>query len=263
MRRALWLGLLMCFATRVHAQSFAGAAPAGAERAALGLLEDAQPAVSPALVFSATQARWWGLAELETRAVALGCGIRSLRVAAGVSQTGTPELGYTALAFATGVASTTAGAGVRAATWTDRDATWTAGRATSHLASYEAGAGAWLAPAELVRVWVSAPQWFTHGAPPVLARTLEIGVRAGDDNAIWCTLRAPRPGDDGERSLGGALASHSFQVWLELRDAPLRSAAGLGLGWRGLDLAVRVDSHPVLGETVRTGVSWAIGRGAR
>ena len=263
MRRTLWVGLLVCLATRVDAQSFAGAAPAGSERAALGLLEDAQPAVSHALFFSAAQTRWWGLAELETRALALAFGIRSLRVAAGLSQTGTPELGYTAVGFATGVASPTAGAGVRVATSSDRDAEWTALRATSHVASYEAGAGAWLAPAELVRVWVSAPQWITHGAPPVLARTLEVGVRAGDGNAIWCALRAPRSGDDGERSLGGALAFDLFQVWLELRDAPLRSAAGLGLAWRGLELSVRLDSHPVLGETVRTGVSWAIGRGAR
>lgn len=253
-------GLLVCCACAAwpaHAQHFAAPLPPAGERGGPGLLEDAQPAVSGSLMVSAFETRWWGVPGLTTRALALGLGVRSLRVAAGLSQTGDPAIGVTTLAVGLGVASPLAGAGVRAASWSDRSAgDWSVARARAPEAAYEAGAGAWLSPASGVRVWASAPQLLGVG-DALLERTLELGVRAGHDDAVWCTLRAPRPGDDGERALGAQLTLAPVALWVELRDAPLRSAAGLRVQWRGLQWAVRLDSHPVLGETVRSGLTWA------
>ncbi len=258
-----WPLAVMCIACvvgRAHAQHFAPSAPSGAERGAFGALEDAEPAASGALELAAEQARWWGLPELQTRALAVGVGARSLRFASGLSQTGDAELGFTAVAFACGVASHEAGAGVRAASWLDRGADWSVTRAGSNEAAYELGAGAWLMPAAGVRVWASAPQLVVQGTPP-LARALELGVRMGGEDAVWCVLRAPRAGDDGERTLGAALAIAPLSLWIELRDAPLRGATGVALRVHGLAVALRLDEHPVLGETVRTSVAWSFAGG--
>ena len=252
--------LLLCVATCAHGQHFAAALPAGEERGALGLLEDAQAPVSGALECAAVQTRWWGLDELQTRAVVLACGVRSLRLAAGVSQTGAPEIGFTTIGLAAGVASSSAGAGLRAASWIDRARLdWSPARAASHEAACEAGAGAWLVPVAGVRVWASAPQLVVRGGAPPLERTMEWGVRLGDAQAVWATLRAPRSTDDGERALGGELAFAPLSLWVELRDAPLRSASGLQLAGRGLRFSFRLDSHPVLGESVRSALSWRFG----
>lgn len=257
MRLVCLLVVCACVAWPARAQHFAAAAPAASDRGVLGLLEDAQPAVSGSLEVSALETRWWGVPSLATRTVALGLGVRSLRVGAGLSQTGDPVIGVTTLALAVGVASPLAGAGVRAASWIDRaGGEWSVTRARSREAAYEAGAGAWLSPANGVRVWASAPQLAGVG-DALLERTLELGVRAGYDDAVWCTLRAPRAGDDGERALGAQLTLAPVALWVELRDAPLRSAAGLRVEWRGVQLTLRLDSHPVLGETARTGITWA------
>ena len=42
----------------------------------------------------------------------------------------------------------------------------------------------------------------------------------------------------------------------EVRDAPLRGAAGMRATFGPLGVATRVDVHPVLGETVRVALSW-------
>src|SRR5262249_6669622 len=97
---------------------------------------------------------------------------------------------------------------------------------------------------------------FARGAPPPLARPLEIGVRLGSATGAWVTLRAPRAGDDGERALGVEIAIEPAALWAELRDAPLRGAAGAaggGPAWAG---AAPAGVHPVLGETARVALSW-------
>jgi hypothetical protein len=250
--------LVLCAACgAAHAQDFAGAAHAAATDDAFALLEHALPSATAGLAAAVAQTRWWESSDLETRAAALCGSWRTLRASAGLSQTGVPELGWTALALAAGSAGAEAGAGLRACARVDRDAPWSAARVAAPGAGYELGAGAWLVPAAGVRVWASAPQMLTRGAAPPLARSLEVGVRAGDDTGVWLLLRAPRAGDDGERALGLAIALVPVTAWAEVRDAPLRGAAGVQVTAGAVSVEARVDVHPVLGETVRVALSWS------
>lgn len=239
----------------VCSQDFAGTAPAAAFDT-FALLEHALPPAERAVTVMAASTRWWGLRELETRAVALGGSVRALRVGIGLSQTGAPELGWTTLAVGVGGVTRSGGAALRLVTRHDRDAPWSPALAVDRSAGFDLGAGAWLEPLRHVRVWASAPQVRTRGQPPPLERTLQLGVRAGSETAAWCTLRAPRAGDDGERSLGLVLARAPLEAWAEVRDAPLRGAVGLGVGVGPLRVGVRADSHPVLGETFRATFEW-------
>jgi len=253
---AAWLAL----AGPVQAQDLAGTSPAG-DRDLFALLEHALPARERGFAAAAATTRWWGLRELETRAVALGGSAGALRVASGLSQTGAPELGWTTLALAAGGVTREAGAAVRVVTRHDRDQPWSAARALEPQSGLAVGAGAWLEPAPGVRVWASAPQMRARGQPPPLDRTLELGVRAGGATAAWCTLRAPRANDDGERALGMVLALAPFEAWAEVRDGPLRGAAGLRASAGRLRVGARADAHPVLGETLRVSLEWLPGAG--
>jgi len=245
----------LALASTSAAQDFAGAAPPGGEDDALALLERALPPASASCSAAAAQTRWWDLPQLETRAIAAGVGWRSARASLGLSQTGEPELGWTTLALAVGGATGRAGAGVRACTRRDRDAPWSASRAFAAGAGIESGAGAWLVPVAGLRVWASAPQMWTSGPAPPLARAMELGVRAGGSTGAWLRLVSPRPGDDGERALGLCIGIAPALAWAEVRDAPLRGAAGLAVVVGALHVEARVDAHPVLGETVRAVVS--------
>jgi hypothetical protein len=249
---ATWL---LAFAPGSHAQDLAGASPVAAFDVH-DLLERALPAPTPGFTAAAASTRWWGLRELETRSLALEQGWRSLRVALGLSQTGVPELGWTTLALAAGAANPGAGAALRVVTRRDRDAPWNARYALAPEAGLEVGGGAWLAPLPAIRAWASAPQAWTRGEPPPVARPLELGVRAGGGTAAWCTLRAPRAGDDGERAFGLSLELPPFAVWAEVRDAPIRGSAGFSARAGPLAVRTRVDAHPVLGETLRFGIEW-------
>ena len=256
-RAGLGCALMLCGACgAASAQDFAGATHAAATDDVFALLERALPSATPGLGAAVTQTRWWESRDLETRAAALCGGWHTLRASAGLSQTGAPELGWTALALAAGSASAEAGAGLRACARVDRDAPWSAARVAAAGAGYELGAGAWLVPVPGVRVWASAPQMLTRGAAPPLARALEVGVRTGDDTGVWLLLRAPRAGDDGERALGLAIALAPVAAWAEVRDAPLRGAAGVRAAVGLLGIETRIDVHPVLGETVRVALSW-------
>ena len=255
MRRALLLVLLL--ARAAAAQDFAGASPAGSIRVPDGLLDRALPPAAASLGAAASQTRWWGLPGLETRAAAVSGSFHSWRAALGLSQTGEPEIGWTALGLGLGAASLHAGAGVRACARRDRDAPWSVTRAFAAGSGVEAGAGAWLAPVAGIRVWASAPQMWTGGAPPPLARALEMGVRAGDENAAWVRLVAPRAADDGERALGLSLFVAPVLAWAEVRDGPLRGSVGLSATVATLRVDARVDAHPLLGETVRLALAWA------
>ena len=255
---ALTGGLLFCAAGgRASSQDFAGAAPPSAgQDDAFASLERALPPAGRSLTAAVSHTQWWELRDLETRSAVIGAGWRSARTALGVSQTGSPELGWTALALSAGGAGSDAGAALRACGRLERDAPWSAARALSRDAGLEVGAGAWLAPANGVRVWASAPQMLVRGLSPPLARPLELGVRVGTASGVWLLLRSPRAGDDGERALGIALEVAPVQAWAEVRDTPLRGAAGVRARAAALRVDVRVDAHPVLGETVRVALGW-------
>ena len=260
MSRALLAGLLLAallLARAAGAQDFAGASPAGSTRAPEGLLDRALPAAAPLLGASVSQTRWWGLPDLETRSASVGGSFHSWRAALGLSQTGEPELGWTVLGAGLGAASSRAGAGLRACVRRDRDAPWSVARAFTNGDGVEAGAGAWILASDAVRVWASAPQGWTSGAAPPLERPLELGVRAGERDAVWVRLVAPRAGDDGERALGLSLEAAPLEAWAEVRDAPLRGSLGLSAAVASLRVAARIDAHPVLGETLRLSLAWA------
>jgi hypothetical protein len=254
-RPRIALALAMLVACPLRAQDLAGASQVGASDLH-DLIERALPAPPSGFAASASSTRWWGLRELETRAVALAGGWRALRVAAGLAQTGVPDVGWTTLGVAAGAASATAGAAFRAVTRRDRDEPWSARYALAREAGVELGGGAWLAPHPAWRAWASAPQMWVRGEAPPVERPLELGVRAGSGTAVWCTLRAPRPGDDGERALGMSLALPPFAVWAEVRDAPVRGSAGVSARAGPLAVRTRVDAHPALGETLRFGIEW-------
>lgn len=246
---------LMLVAAPLRAQDLAGASAVGTFDLH-DLLERALPAPQVGLGAAVASTRWWGLRELETRSLALGGSFRALRAAVGLSQTGVPDVGWTTLGAAAGAASPTAGAALRLVTRRDRIEPWSARHALAPEAGLEMGGGAWLAPHPAWRAWASAPQVWVHGEAPPVARPLEIGLRAGRTTAAWCTLRAPRAGDDGERSLGVSLALPPFAVWAEVRDAPLRGSAGFAARVGPLAVRTRIDAHPALGETLRFGIEW-------
>ncbi|MBI1797500.1 MAG: hypothetical protein HYR74_10665, partial [Candidatus Eisenbacteria bacterium] len=81
------------FATPVDAISPALASPCG-------MIEHGFAAVRTAPAIELATIRWFGLPELTTRAAAAAAGWRALRAAAGVSQTGDPEVGWTGLGAA-------------------------------------------------------------------------------------------------------------------------------------------------------------------
>ena len=254
MRVALLCGLLG-LAALARAQDFAGAAPAG-NPDVLALLEMAQPPPLARIEFAAASTRWWGLRELETRTLAAGAGWRALRAGVGLSQTGDPPLGWTTLALAAGGATRVGGAAVRVAVRRGREAPWAPASLVGEGASYEVGTGAWLVVAPAWRVWASAPQLHASGPAPALERPLELGLRAGGATALWCVLRAPRAGDDGERALGAVLGMPPFEVWALARDAPWRASAGLRASAGPVRVGLRADSHPVLQESWRVSLEW-------
>ena len=255
----LRLLLVFLLAHVARAQDFAGAAPGAFIDDPSAQLERALPSAAISFAAGVSQARWWGLPELETRAASASGGWRAWRASVGLSQTGEPELGWTAFGVAFGAASERAGAGLRACARRDRDAPWSVARAFGTGAGAEAGAGAWLVPAEGLRLWASAPQIWTSGAAPPLARPLELGARYGDRSTLWARLVSPRAGDDGERAVGLSLALPPLETWAEVRDGPLRGSVGLVASVASLRVGFRVDAHPVLGETARVSLAWVRG----
>lgn len=253
----LALSAFLMPAMRASAQDFAGASPPAAfDGDAFASLERALPSASRTFTAAVSNTRWWDLIELETRAAVIGAGWRGARAAMGLSQTGTPDLGWTTLGLSAGGAASDGGAAIRLCGRVERDAPWSAARAVSNAAGVELGAGAWLVPASGMRVWASAPQMWMRGPSPPLVRPLEVGLRAGESSGVWLRVRAPSAGDDGERALGVALELAPFHAWAEVRDAPLRGSAGVRARVAALQADVRVDVHPVLGESVRVALGW-------
>jgi hypothetical protein len=246
------LALSCALAPPLAAQDFAPAAGAGPAPGACAMLERALPSEAPALGAEALQTEFALVPGLRTRAVAAQFAWRVARVAAGLSQTGEPEWGWTCAALAVGSATRVSGAALRVAVTTDR----ANGPAFSALgsgagvasASLAIGGGAWIAPGAGVRLWAQAPQCATRGAPPPQVRPLELGASLARSGArAWLAIEAPGRGGDGERALGVALARGPCELWGEGRDGPWRAALGVTARVRAITCAARVDAHPWLG----------------
>lgn len=241
---------ILCRAAFASAQDFAPPAPVGPAAGAAALLERALPAAADRLSLEGVTVRWLGLPDLETRAASLLVPAGSVRAALGVSQTGDAALGWTALALAVGAAADGAGFGLRVVARRDRAGGALLTSAPALGSGVEAGAGGWLALAPHWCLWAQAPQLWVSGEPPPLSRPLELGARCESGPlAGWLALIAPGDGTDGERVGGFAIARGALSVWAEARDGPLRPSVGLTAEAGPLRVAVRVEGHPVLGET--------------
>jgi hypothetical protein len=260
-RGPIALAALLLIAPAAGAQDFAPAAPAGPTCGALALLERALPAPSGAWSLESAVTRWLGLASLETRACAASGRLGPARIALGLSQTGDPELGWSAAALAVGACEPEAGAALRVLARHDRAAGAIADGQLARGGGVEAGAGAWLAAGEQLTLWAQAPQLRLDGAAPPLVRTLELGARwSGPGLSAWGALAAPRGGGDGVRTLGLELGRGPLALWAEVRDGPLRGSCGVRGAAAGLVLEAAVDAHPVLGETTRLALRWGATR---
>ena len=226
-----------------RAQDFAPPEPAGPSSSAAALLEHALPAGGTWRAELLTTS-WLGVPGLVTRAVCATGGLRSVRAAAGWSQTGETGAGWSGAALALGAAAPAGGAAVRVIARRDLE-----DAAHEDRDGLEVGGGAWLSAGARFVVWASAPQLWTPGAPPPLPRALTAGV-AADAEGLRCWFEREAPARSGEESgthaAGVALRLEAARVWVEGRGRPLR--AGFGVTVRAI--SVRVLSHPRLGDTV-------------
>lgn len=233
------------------AQEFAGPEPPlGASPS--GLLERALPQASRRTAFEALAIRWFGLPELGTASAAVAGGWRGVRAAAGLSRTGEEPAGWSALAAAGGWCDASAGAAMRAVLRRSREG------GGASIWGLETGVGAWARAAPRVKIWASAPQLWTQGEAPPLARRLELGLSVrGDEIEAWLS-RAVAPGAPeglrGEHTAGLAVRASALMLWAQVADQPPRGGFGLAIAWRSLRIACESDTHPVLGETTRIAV---------
>jgi len=233
------------------AQDFQSPAPPAAATPA-AFLERGLPGASASPAAEALATQWYEVPDLATRALAASAGWRSIRAAAGISRTGETELGWTTGACALGVAIRGAGAAVRAAA--RRDAMPGAlAAALGPGTGLEAGGAAWVAAGAGITLFASAPQMFTRGVSPPLERGLEIGASCVMDGLSLRLTRVSARGGAGaaQHEAGLALSAGPLTAWLEARDQPARGALGLSARAGFLTIAGAVESHPVLGETVR------------
>ncbi len=249
---------------RAVSQDFTCAALPGPATSAGAFIESGLPPLCAGPALDASYTRWFGLPELETRATACGAGWRLVRVAAGCSQTGEPDLGWSAIGFACGVARPDGGAGLRAVARRDRavePGSVAAARSEARTGA-EVGWGAWLQAARGLRLWAAVPQSWSDGVAPPLDRPLECGGEFERDGlTLWLTRAAPSGGTEADHGAGVALRSGSLVTWASARDRPLRGGLGLAASVSRLFVAAEVESHPELGETVR--LSLGLAGGAR
>jgi hypothetical protein len=258
MRRA-WMSFalgVLC-AGSAHAQDFVPPTPLWPPHSACALLEHGLPSPEGGPVLEASSVRWYGLSDLTTRSIALAGSWRLLRAAFGLSQTGSPELGWTAGALAFGVANETGGVAVRATARRDRTSEF-AFTAVPADAGIEIGAGGWLEAGEGLVLWTSVPELWLSGAAPPLRRALAIGgALTLGDLEVWLARRAVPGlvrGMRGEHAFGVAMAARPLAVWLEAEDQPLRGGFGVLARLRSVWVAGSVLGHPVLGETFRAAI---------
>jgi hypothetical protein len=183
-----------------------------------------------------------------------------VRAAAGISQTGEPEIGWNAAGLAFGVSRPAGGAGLRCVGRRDRviRAGSEAAARLEARAGLEVGGGAWLEITKGVRVWAAVPQMWARGTAPPLDRPLEIGAvyDAGEREGLtlWLTRGAPSGDLAADHGVGVALRAGTLVLWGAARDRPLRGSFGLAARASHLAVAAEVESHPDLGETVRLSV---------
>ncbi|MBI5710877.1 MAG: hypothetical protein HZC42_11320 [Candidatus Eisenbacteria bacterium] len=241
----------------VRAQDFSAPAPAGSPAGPLAAIERGLADTSAWLRIEATTARWFGLPDLTTRALAAGGGWRAVRGALGISQTGDPELGWSAVGLALGAAQREGGAALRAVARRDRrlgpaPGSW---RGAQGGVGIEVGGGAWVEAGADFRLWASAPQVWARGESPPLDRPLEIGVSyRARDATLWLSRGAPAGDAAADHEAGLMLRSGPLALWAVARDRPLRGGIGVAAHSRGLVALAAVESHPALGETVRLGL---------
>jgi hypothetical protein len=250
-------GLAMLLAPRCGAQDFVAPACAGPARSPLAYLDCGLPPEAPGPRIAGSATRWFALPELTTRALGLGVSWRGARAALGLSQTGDPELGWTALGLAAGGASRSCGAALRAVARRDRHPRPEVGPLGPGV-GLEAGAGVWADAGADLTLWASAPQIWLRGAAPPLARGLEIGgALRTREVGLWLLHRAsPRAaGDRVAHEAGIVLDSGPLSAWARARNGPLRGGIGLSARARTAEAAVEVSSHPVLGETVSLAIT--------
>jgi len=258
---ALVFGLLV--ATRsARAQDFSAPLPPGPERSPFAMLESGLPAAAATSGLASSRCAWLGAPDLVTRALAGALAVRAMRAAVGLSQTGDPEIGWTAAGVALGGAGAAGGAALRLEGRRDRHpepAESPLGRGVGA----EAGVAAWVAASRALTVWTAAPQVWRRGAAPPLARGLELGARlAGGGCALWLCHRAPPHAADAdpEHEAGLLLGLGASAAWARARDRPLRGGIGVSLARRPLIVAAEIESHPVLGETTRVSLGLEVGR---
>ena len=232
------------------AQDFACPAPACPAGAPLAALETGVIAGARGFAIQGATLTRSGLPELTTRAAGVAVAAHGACGAAGLSQTGDPELGWTAVALALGGASRATGATVRAVARRDRHPRPADGPLGPGVGA-EAGAAAWARAGGGLTLWAAAPQLWMRGAAPPLARALELGGRwSGGDLGAWLVSRTPPRGAlAAEHEAGLTLALGPCRAWARARDGPARGAVGIEVCAGGVGLAAEVESHPVLGET--------------
>jgi hypothetical protein len=83
-----------------------------------------------------------------------------------------------------------------------------------------------------------------------------VAVESGGVSA-WLQRTSPVRALDttGSHEGGVAVDAGLARVWLEARERPLRAAVGIAARARRLEVRVRAEAHPVLGETVTLAVS--------
>jgi len=251
------VGLAMILAPRCGAQDFVAPACPGPARSPLAFLDCGLPPAGSGPRIAGSTTRWFALPDLTTRALGLGVSWHGARAALGLSQTGDPEQGWTALGLALGGASPTCGAALRAVARRDRHPHPEDGPLGPGI-GLEAGAGAWADASASLTLWASAPQIWLRGAAPPLPRGLEIGgVFRARGAGLWLLRRAsPRDADDrAGHEAGLVLDSGPLSAWARARDGPLRGGIGLSARTRAAEAAVEVSSHPVLGETVSLAIT--------
>jgi hypothetical protein len=261
-RGVLACAAMVLLAAPCGAQDFAGPIVPGEPASPAAFLEHALPPARPAVAGEALASSWFAVPGLTTRALALAGGWRALRVAGGVSQSGDDDLGWSATALAAGVSSGVTGGALRIAARRDGGA-GALDAALGPGTGLEVGGGAWVEVGAGLVTWASAPQVWARGVAPPLRRGFEIGATwVMDDLAL--RLGRASPGGEGGSALHEAalsLSAGALTAWLEARDQPLRGSLGLAARAGPVSVAGVVESHPLLGETVR--LSLALGGGGR
>ncbi len=252
--------LMLALASPAVGQDFDLPSPAWPSAPVAGWFERGLPPATAAPLLAAGVTRWHGIEALSTRSIAAGAGWRAARAGIGLSQTGEPDIGWTAVAAVVGAVTRRGGASLRALSRRDRTSPF-GFDAHGAAVGVEIGGGAWIEARRGIHVWTSAAQIWTRGAPPPLARPLEIGGAADLGGVtLWLSRSGVTGAARGGRAAGLAASAGPIDLWLVAHDQPIRGGVGIAAHVRGLRMAAQVDSHPVLRETARLSLGAGGGR---